>query len=240
MVKGLFLGMFILFFIAVGFSFILWCMSLPICCLKRRGWGISMSTLSFINFLIMLAGLVLLLVVTLSGIKVLTNADNTWNAHAGNGLWITIGATVSLFLAFLCYSGGTSFAPKRRAKVADSSAETGTAGCCGRRRKNRAKVDPNYKSDYNANNDNNVIPGTTQPLYADSPAFQSTQQQQQQPQTSMLQQPYMMSPAPGNQHAPGMTGAAHNTYDPNVNTGTGDVGGRGYQTPVLQPANPTH
>jgi hypothetical protein len=224
--------MFILFFIAVGFSFILWCMSLPICCLKRRAWGISMSTLVFINFLVTLAALILLLVMVLSGIKILTNADNTWNAHAGNSLWIAIGATVSLFLAFLCYSGGSCFAPKKRTTVAESSAETGTAGCCGRRRKNKTKVDPNYKGDYN-----DVIPGTTQPLYANSPAFRSTQQQ---PQANMLQQPYRMSTSVGSQQTPGMTGATHHqNYDPNANTGTGDVSGRGYQTPVLQPANAT-
>lgn len=236
------MGLFILFFIAVGFSFILWCMSLPICCLKRRGWGISMSTLVFINFMITLTALILLLVVVLSGIRILTNADNTWHAHAGNSVWIAIGATISLLIAFFCYSGGTCFAPKNRTSDAGNRAETGSAGCCGGRRKNKRKVDPNYTNDYDQtkNDYNNILPGSAQPLYASSPAFQSTQQTQQQPQANMLQQPYAVSPQPAHQRAPDMTGASNRqNYDSNVNIGSGDVGGRGYQTPVLQPANPT-
>ncbi|KAI8640928.1 actin cortical patch SUR7/pH-response regulator pali, partial [Parasitella parasitica] len=113
MTKGLFLGLFILVFVALGLSFIFWLMSLPICCLKKRGWGYSMSTLVFINFMIMLVALILALVLVLSGIRQITSADNTWNAHAGNALWITIGAVLSLLVSFFCYSSGTCCGRKK-------------------------------------------------------------------------------------------------------------------------------
>ncbi|CAO0801257.1 unnamed protein product [Mucor circinelloides] len=258
MVKGLFLGLFILVFIALGFSFIFWLMSLPICCLKKRGWGYSMSTLVFINFMIMLVALILALILVLAGISQITSADNTWNAHAGNSLWITIGATLSLLVSFLCYSGGACFGRKRKSaydnNYNDVSTSTGRRGCCGiGRKRNKAQVDPNYKD--NTGYDQNMLPGTNQPLYAASPVFQHTPQNARDP--TMLQQPYMVSPSMGQQQpSPGISHTLQNgqTYDPNVNSnagatttttgaaGTNDpnsvsVPMHGYQTPVLQPAN---
>ncbi|KAF1805434.1 hypothetical protein FB192DRAFT_1468637 [Mucor lusitanicus] len=230
MVKGLFLGLFILVFVALGFSFIFWLMSLPICCLKRRGWGYSMSTLVFINFMIMLVALILALILVLAGIREITSADNTWNAHAGNSLWIHIGATLALLASFLCYSGGV---------------------CCGGRKRNTA-YDNNYNDD-GTGYDNNVLPGTNQPLYAASPVFQHTPQHAQD--STMLQQPYMVSPSMGQQQlSPGISHTMQNgqTYDHNASnniggTTTGAAGVNdpnsvsvpmhGYQTPVLQPAN---
>ncbi|KAK4518688.1 uncharacterized protein ATC70_008910 [Mucor velutinosus] len=257
MVKGLFLGLFILVFIALGFSFIFWLMSLPICCLKRRGWGYSMSTLVFINFMIMLVALILALILVLAGIQQITSADNTWHAHAGNSLWLTIGATLSLLASFLCYSGGACFGRRNRTAYDDNynGGSTSRRGCCGiGRRRNKAQVDPNYKD--NTGYDNNVIPGTNQPLYAASPVFQHTPQRAQDP--NMLQQPYMVSPSMGQQQlSPGISHAMQSgqNYDHNASnnmggatttaTGAADsndpnsvsVPMHGYQTPVLQPAN---
>lgn len=228
LVRGLFLGMFILFFIGCGLSFVFWCLSLPICCLKRRGWGYSMSTLVFINFLVMLAALILALVVILSGIRVINDNDSGWRAHAGYALWITIGACVSLFLSFLCYTAGS---------------------ICGRKRKNKGAVDPNYKDPY----------ATGQP-YAGTPLFVPTQTGQP---STMLQQPYSVSPAVGNramsptvghqQHSIYSPNVASQSYDPNLNQGAYDASANpnydpnsvsvpmhGYQTPTLQPANTPH
>jgi hypothetical protein len=228
--------MFILFFIGCIFSFLFWLASLPICCLNRRGHGISMATLVGINFLIMLAALILALVLVISGVKEITGSSPGWEAHAGNLLWITIGAVVSLFLSFLCYTGGSICGPSKS-------------------RRNKAAVDPNYKDKYGANNN-----------YMTSPMFVPTSQLQTTAnapgQATMLQQPYVISPSAGNQHlSPGMghttanqqqsntgmnTGAGVNTsgidstmasqqnnYDPN----SVSVPMHGYQTPTLQPAN---
>lgn len=261
MVKGLFLGLFILVFIALGFSFIFWLMSLPICCLKKRGWGYSMSTLVFINFMIMLVALILALILVLGGIRQITSADDTWNAHAGNSLWLTIGAVLSLFVSFLCYSSGVCGSRKKKTaydnNYNDASTSRRRGGCCGiGRKRNKAQVDPNYKdnNDYDKENnngyDNNVLPGTNQPLYAASPVFRHTPQHAQD--STMLQQPYTGSPSLGQQQrSPGISHTMQNgqqSYDPNVtnnatgNDGTNDpnsvsVPMHGYQTPILQPAN---
>lgn len=219
-----------------------------------------MSTLVFINFMIMLVALILALILVLGGIRQITSADNTWHGHAGNSLWLTIGAVLSLLVSFLCYSGGLC---GRRKKTAydddynDTSTGRRSAGCCGiGRRRNKAQVDPNYKDTggYNKENtngyDNNVIPGTNQPLYAASPVFRHTPQHAQD--STMLQQPYTASPSMGQQQrSPGVSHAMENrqqNYDPNVtNNATGTDGNNdpnsvsvpmhGYQTPILQPAN---
>ncbi|KAI8991031.1 SUR7/PalI family-domain-containing protein [Mycotypha africana] len=141
--KGVFLALFILLFIAMGLSFIFWLMSLPICCSNRRGLGYSMTTLVLINFFIMLAALILALVLVIGGIRQLTRADRTWSAQAGNSVWITIGAVVSLFLSFLCYSGGVCCCkPKNDGYYGKSSR---------RRKKNDYEADYGYNNDYNNN-----------------------------------------------------------------------------------------
>ncbi|KAI8370931.1 SUR7/PalI family-domain-containing protein [Blakeslea trispora] len=219
-VKGLFLGMFILFFIGMGLSFLLWLMSLPICCLKHRAWGISMSTFVLINFLVTLTALILSLVLILGGIKSFTGGNSPWNAQAGNALWIAIGATVALFLAFLCYGGGSCCAGsggrtsrRRRKQEEDYYYNSGNesdgrkrGGCCGgrRRKKNKAKVDPNYKET------DAYIPGTTQPMYAQSPMYQNTGN----PQSSMLQQPYVASSGLDQQKAG--TAGLNSNYNTNM------------------------
>ncbi|KAI9470633.1 MAG: SUR7/PalI family-domain-containing protein [Benjaminiella poitrasii] len=209
--KSLFLGLFILVFIALGFSFIFWLMSFPICCLRRRSLGHSMSTFAFINFLIMLVALILALVLVLSGIRSLTGGTSTWQAHAGNALWIHIGAVVSLFLAFLCYSGGSCFGrggTYNRKYHDDVEDNTTTRGkwFFGRRgnRNNKIQAEPINKytvndGNYHTGYTNQVPLGTAGSQHAQmtSPGFQHATTAYS-PHTNdnvgVLQQPYALSP----------------------------------------------
>ncbi|ORZ00546.1 actin cortical patch SUR7/pH-response regulator pali, partial [Syncephalastrum racemosum] len=102
--KRTFMALFCLYFIGTGFSFLLWLASLSVCCVRRRACGVSMTTLIFINFLVMLAALICALVVTLRGIHLLSGAGQGWSGHAGYSMWMTIGAVVALFLSWLCYT----------------------------------------------------------------------------------------------------------------------------------------
>ncbi|OBZ86571.1 hypothetical protein A0J61_05368, partial [Choanephora cucurbitarum] len=230
-VRAFFLAMFILFFVGMGLSFLFWLMSLPICCLKRRAWGISMSTFVLINFLVTLAALILSLIAILGGIKSFTGGNSPWNAQAGNALWIAIGATVALFLAFLCYGGGSCCADsgnkrssRRRRQDEEYYYNSGDesdgrrTGCCGgRRKKNKSRVDPNYKES------DKYIPGTTQPMYAQSPVYQSANN----PQTNMLQQPYVAST--------GLDQQRTGTTDLNNNYNTKAAGYDGYNSQNYAP-----
>ncbi|KAI8882955.1 hypothetical protein K501DRAFT_250539, partial [Backusella circina FSU 941] len=102
-VTSLFLAMFCLFFIGCGLSFILWCLSIPVVCMKRRAFHFSLGSFTFINFLVMLAALILSLVLIISGSKQLHEADNNWYGRAGDSLWCAIGAVVSLLLATMFF-----------------------------------------------------------------------------------------------------------------------------------------
>ncbi|KAI7895971.1 uncharacterized protein EV154DRAFT_593282 [Mucor mucedo] len=214
--SGLFLGMFILFFIGCGFSFVFWCFSLPICCVKRRGLGYSMSTLVLTTFCVMLTAFILSLVVIFLGIKAVTGQDG-WGAEVGNSLWLTISALVSLMISFLCYTGGT------------------TCGRPGKKRRNKNAIDPNFK-------DGN--PNSSQPLYMASPVFVPQHGAQTNGGQGMLQQPYSPNTTGAvhqqNYDTQGHVGHTGNTphtpnqsHDPN----SVSVPMHGYQTPTLEPAN---
>lgn len=211
--QGLFLGMFILFFLGCGFSFVFWCFSLPICCLKRKGYGYSMSSLVLITFLVMFAAFILSLVVVFLGFKTVTSLEEGWSVEVGNSIWLTIGALVSLLISFLCYTGGVT--------------------CGGKKRRNKNSIDPNYNSKFNGN----AI--GTQPLYAASPVFgnqdvnQTTGQQ-----GAMLQQPYSGSPNVGDQNFSPRLNQGYDTTTTGPNHES--VPMHGYQTPTLQPANVPH
>ncbi|GAA5812255.1 hypothetical protein MFLAVUS_005705 [Mucor flavus] len=207
--QGLFLGMFILFFLGCGFSFVFWCFSLPICCLKRKGYGYSMSSLVLTTFLVMLTAFILSLVVVFLGMKTITNLETGWSVEAGNSIWLTIAALVSLLISFLCYTGGVT--------------------CGGKKRRNKNSVDPNYNSKFN----NNII--ASQPLYAASPVFAPQEANQTTgPQGTMLQQPYSASPNVGNQN---LSPHLNQGYDTTTGPNHESVPMQGYQTPTLQPAN---
>ncbi|CEG69311.1 hypothetical protein RMATCC62417_05408 [Rhizopus microsporus] len=215
-VHGVFMAMFILFFIGCGLSFLLWLASLPICCLNRRVCGISMATLVFINFLVMLAALILALVVVISGVKIIS-ANAGWNAHANNLLWITIGAVISLLLAAACYS-------------------CGSVGGSRNRRGRKKRVDPDYDDKDNHGFYDSFLPYNVNP-HAHGPG------QGGYGRPTHLQQPYQPGNQPDTNQAP--AGVGHQgiasphpdaTKAPQTSNEHSNVP-RGYQTPTLQPAN---
>ncbi|KAI9258494.1 SUR7/PalI family-domain-containing protein [Sporodiniella umbellata] len=227
-INSLFMATFVLFFIACGWSFLLWLASMPICCFRRRFLGYSMFALTFINFLVMLAALILVLVNLLSGVKYVT-ANPGWNAHAGNLLWIAIGATVSLLIAsmfFICGSvGGKS---RRSKKVRDE--------------------DKNNYNDYN-----HFLPYSSNPTYQDSHftgGYTNAQYHQQNhdsvqtPMTSHQELPGNSSGAntmqsPVQAHSPHVNGLQNQDHShvSNVNGVPTHDQAHGYQTPTLEPAN---
>lgn len=244
-VTGIFYALFIMIFIAMGFSFIFWLMSIPICCTRhKRAWGYSMSTLCLINFLITFVCVILALVLILAGVRHITSASPDWNAHAGNALWLLIGTCVSNFIAMMCYSGGACCSRRSRTKEEDyydtpvRDDEEKKKGWFSRfgRKKNKTQVDPVYKdNNYETANYNNLLPGTAQPIHGNSPYPASNQP------TSMLQQPYVYNDptTPVQQNVTGVTQHttgydATTSQDPNATA----VPTHGYQTPILQPANP--
>ncbi|KAG0749897.1 hypothetical protein G6F57_005847 [Rhizopus arrhizus] len=212
LVSGLFLAMFILFFIACGWSFLLWLMSIPICCFRRRLFGYSMSILVLINFFIMLAALILALVLIISGVKLVT-ANQGWSAYAGNSLWITIGAVISLLLSTMFYC-------------------CGSAGGGGGRNRRRVKHDD--KENYN--DYANFLPySTNQPHYGGSQAGYADDHHDQQQAPETLQQPYQAAtPSVGQQ---GLSTGVDSPHPDAAQHQDQYTVPRGYQTPTLQPAN---
>lgn len=96
---------------------------MPLCCTRRRGISGTLTTLIFINFLVMLAALIFSLVFILRGLHILHNQNSNFSGHAGNSLWLTIGSVVALGIALLfstgacCCIGISSTRKSRRNKV---------------------------------------------------------------------------------------------------------------------------
>lgn len=110
--ERLFLAFFILYFIGMIFSFLLWVATLPFalfCCCSRRVkntgriFDLVMATFVTITFFIMFVALVLALVLVVGTVKAVSGGSIYWNGHAGISLWFTIAAVVSLFMAAICY-----------------------------------------------------------------------------------------------------------------------------------------
>ncbi|KAI8069932.1 hypothetical protein BC940DRAFT_296511 [Gongronella butleri] len=124
MSSGLFLALFILLFVCLGLSFIVWLVSMPLTSVRHRAVGCSLSTLMIISFLADLAALILALYLVLSTIANVTGASSNWTGYASNSLWLTIGAVVALLFAFMSFG----------------------CSCAAIRKKQRkGKIDPNWK-----------------------------------------------------------------------------------------------
>jgi hypothetical protein len=229
---GLFLGAFILFILGLCFTFLLWIAGMPLCCVRARSVGASMSTLVGITFLVMLTALIMELVLIIRGNYLLHNADPTWSGHAGNSLWLTIGSVVSLLFAFFCYGGSCCC-------VGTKGGEAG-----GRRGRRGKKVTPfsDKHADLEAGGvgaaagagaageTGGVTGGGKSPYNLNQSVYHTVQQQS--PRVSQ-QQPYQdghYSPvvsSQGFEHQPrNDMGSPHTPASPRQQ--------QGYQTPILQ------
>ncbi|KAI8099601.1 SUR7/PalI family-domain-containing protein [Halteromyces radiatus] len=209
--KGLFLGAFILFIIGLCFSFILWVISMPLCCVKHRAVGGSMSTFTFITFLVMLTALIMELVFIIRGNYLLHSVDPTWTGHAGNSLWLTIGSVVSLLFAFFSYGGscccigGKGAATSRKSKKASG------------------RVGPTYGGKYGDGDEEAAGEGThaiRSPYNLNQSVYHTVGQQS----PHMSQQPYQAQP--GSPHVPS-----------NLQQQPQQPQQPAYQTPILQHAD---
>ncbi|KAI9019975.1 SUR7/PalI family-domain-containing protein [Phycomyces nitens] len=175
-IKSIFLALFVIIFISCGLSLIFWLMSLPICCLRRRGLGYSMTTLTLINFLLALVAMIIGLVVTIHGGKMLTAADPGWLGTPGNSLWCLIGAVVSLFFAVLLYSAGS---------------------CCCKGSKEGRRVRPGKADSFTSENRQRFDSGPPPPPHVNNNGYHPHQGPS--PNTYANQGPIMTSPQ---QHSP--------------------------------------
>ncbi|KAG1352725.1 hypothetical protein G6F62_002604 [Rhizopus arrhizus] len=221
MVNNLFMAMFVLFFIACCWSFLIWLASIPICCFKRRVFGLSMAILVLINFFVLLVALILALVLVLSGVKLVV-ANAGWSAHAGNLLWITIGAVISLLLSSIFYS-------------------CALAGDRGKRR--RVNPDNEDKGDDNPYYGSYLPHNPNQPLYATDQGYTTSQSAQHNPASQQYYQTAAAEPSAGQQGLStdmgqhGMTSTHSDSAKVHQTHNDPAAAPYGYQTPTLQNAN---
>lgn len=186
LIRGVFLGMFILYFIGLGFSFFLWLLSLPFgvfFCFRRlrnnpggRPLDITMAIWSGITCIIMFVALIIAIVYVISFNRNISNASFYWSGHAGNSLWFSIGIVIALFLAALLYAF--------RSCASISNDGYNTSSGKKRRRNNRTRVQPEQPFD--------LTPHQPYVYKENSPPMN---QQQQQPGTPlMMNQTYQQQP----------------------------------------------
>lgn len=185
-IQALFLAMFILYFIALIFSFLLWIATLPVslcCCTKRfrhnpgnRPMDITMAFICGINFLIILVVLILALVLVITSVKTISGASIYWNGYAGNALWLTIAAVASLFLATICY---LFKACCHRGNSFNDGSNSGT------------RVSPNTNHAYKSQ-PFDLTPHHQPYYYNNNNSLMIANQQQQQQQQPTLPQPYLL------------------------------------------------
>ncbi|CAO3590243.1 unnamed protein product [Absidia cylindrospora] len=228
--SGLFLGLFILLIIGLCLTFLLLIASLPLCCVRARSVGASMSALIFLTFLVMLAALIIELVVVIRGNQLLHQADPSWTGRAGNSLWMTIGSVVSLVFAFLAYG----------------------CSCCavgntvGRKRSvgGRGKVDPYGDKHLDRDMEDGAGAGTGANHHSPYILNQSIYHTAQTPNVQHLNQPYAPDGMAGGtgHYSPVVSPQGFEHQPRNINMGSpGAASGQqqGYQTPVLQHAGHT-
>ena len=215
------MAMFVLFFIACCWSFLIWLASIPICCFKRRVFGLSMAILVLINFFVLLVALILALVLVLSGVKLVV-ANAGWSAHAGNLLWITIGAVISLLLSSIFYSCALAGDRGKRRRVNPDNEDKGD--------------DSPYYGSYLPHNPN-------QPLYATDQGYTTSQSAQHDPASQQYYQTAAAEPSAGQQGLStdmgqhGMTSTHSDSAKVHQTHNDPAAAPYGYQTPTLQNTN---
>jgi hypothetical protein len=97
----LFLANFILYWIALGFTFI--ALVSTIMSHFRRGPDLCASLMTFVAFIVMLVVFVIVLVVSIRGINIAKGADSSVQGYLGPSTWMTLGAFIALLLASIGY-----------------------------------------------------------------------------------------------------------------------------------------
>jgi hypothetical protein len=106
-VERVFLTLFILYFIGLIISFLLWITTIFFCGFRKRVgsriFDIIMLSITTLNFFIMFVSMVIAITLVVNTVKAVSGGSVYWSGHAGISLWFTIAAVVALFLATLCY-----------------------------------------------------------------------------------------------------------------------------------------
>ncbi|KAI9485667.1 MAG: hypothetical protein EXX96DRAFT_474512 [Benjaminiella poitrasii] len=105
-VSRVFLALFILYFISLILSFLLWLTTLLFIfgrVRRTKGYHGTMAILSALNLVIMLIVLILSLIVVITSAKIISRASIYWSGYAGNAVWLTIAAVFAWLFATLCY-----------------------------------------------------------------------------------------------------------------------------------------
>lgn len=106
-VERVFLALFILYFIGLILSFLLWVTTITFCGVHKRVgnrvFDAVMGSLTLLNFLVMFVAMIIAITLVVNSVKAVSGASTYWSGHAGISLWFTIASVVALFLAALCY-----------------------------------------------------------------------------------------------------------------------------------------
>jgi hypothetical protein len=96
-----FLANFILYWIAIGFTFL----ALLITCWSnyRRGPDLCASFMTFAAFVVQMVVFIILLVVSIKGINTAKGSSSQVDGHLGPSMWMTLGAFVALLFSSIGY-----------------------------------------------------------------------------------------------------------------------------------------
>lgn len=96
-----FLANFILYWIALGFTFL----ALLITCWSsfRRGPDLCASLMTFAAFVVQMVVFIILLVISIKGINTAKSSNSQVDGHLGPSMWMTLGAFVALLLSSIGY-----------------------------------------------------------------------------------------------------------------------------------------
>lgn len=110
----LFLANFILYWIALGFTFV--ALVVTVMSHYRRGPDFCASIITMIAFVVMLVVFVFVLVVSIRGINLAKNASSSVSGTLGPSTWMTLGAFAALLFASVGYCFACICGPGRRVR----------------------------------------------------------------------------------------------------------------------------
>ncbi|CAO3650828.1 unnamed protein product [Mucor hiemalis] len=110
----LFLANFILYWIALGFTFV--ALVVTVVSHYRRGPDFCASIITMISFVVMLVVFVFVLVVSIRGINLAKNVSSDVHGTLGPSTWMTLGAFAALLFASVGYCFACICGPGRRVR----------------------------------------------------------------------------------------------------------------------------